>query len=177
MMKITAVAAFALVAGNARADLGDTVTTAQQKYGEPQKGLFEHEVDYVHNNCRIEQYYNNVGVCVAVNYFRLDGKPFSKAVNAHLDADNLPSWTLNANGNGWSTIPWTDDTATRNTVEYRWTNGSSTFQVINGQSLRDGVWYCNRMYVLPEGIAVMKADTVNYQQAHAAPTPAPSPSV
>jgi hypothetical protein len=150
----------------AKADLGDTITTSQQKYGEPQKGLYEHELDYTHNQCRIEEYFNDAGICVGVKYFRLDGKPFSAKVNTHLDGANLPTWTLNANGNGWTKAPFNDTDYIRNTVEWTWTNGAATYTMINGQSCYADGWYYTRMYITPEGADVLMADVASYKQTH-----------
>ena len=113
MMKITAAAAFALVAGNAYADLGDSLAKSREHYGQPVKIEKRDLADYVTETYVpvnkdgnafglqvVQTYYCEKAVMVA---FYLD-RPFTDEWINFLDQHNVPKgteWIVADEGKMW----------------------------------------------------------------------------
>jgi hypothetical protein len=158
-------AACGLAADNALADLGDTFTTADQKYGRGQNDNLKHEMVYWNNGLRIQQTYNDLGVCVLVRFTRLDRKWINDNLSNYLDTQNLPPSALDPllesgliNGHSWTTDMWPESEVTHDTTSYSWTNGKAHFQVIVGQFKDQDGWLFSRVYMVPEGVTINQAD-------------------
>ena len=161
---LLALSALAVATCPARADLGDTIASSQEKYGEPKQGIFQHEVDFINNGWAIEEYFNDSGICVSVNFIPLDGSPITKKIRSLMDGRNIPPALLNPNGNGWTHKKWEDDVSAKNATAYTWTNGNYYLLVVDEQVKRGDAWYYSRMYVTPEGGQILKADVQAYQE-------------
>jgi hypothetical protein len=172
MMKVTmAAAALALPAGSAKADLGDTITSSEAKYG---KGTVAAPmICYIHNGWWIRQTYNANEVCVMVEFARLDGKPITDKQYRNMDANNLPPYTINANGNGWVTTKWDNNDSFRNVTCHVWSNSQEWWEVYGGLMHwgDDSKWFYGRTYVTPNGLSIVhQVNQENQQKTDAVQT-------
>jgi hypothetical protein len=160
--------ALAATTGITCADLGDTLASAEAKYGKGVRStVFSHEVDYQHNGWVIQETYNDSGICVHVEFIKQNGYITPKN-RRNMDTNNLPSYTNTINGNGWVKSKWPDKSNMKDTFSFTWTNGNVSFQVFECLS-RYGdspTWYSSRTYVTPEGVAMIKQENAEHDAAH-----------
>jgi hypothetical protein len=160
MKKLIAISIAILAIGSpAFADLGDTKITSEQKFGQGKPTGNQNEFGYTSGGYFISQLYNESGVVVSADFFRLDGKPITPKMGGLMDQHNLPAWSINPQGNGWTHEKWDNQTNFKNTVNFMWSNDITWLQVVAGQShIGNGKnWYYSRWYLVPEGVAIIKA--------------------
>jgi hypothetical protein len=155
----TILLACALFPALAGADLGDTLETARNKYGEPSTTRSPQILAYIHGKkYRVWQTYDAAGRCVIFEYSLLNGGPLTSASLAELDrANHLPGALSPRLSPGWVQVKWPDSSTQRNWISYQYTGGTSLYQVMAGQSRDDTGWYYSRMYLNAAGIQMIKA--------------------
>jgi hypothetical protein len=131
------------------ADLGDTIASAQSKYGEPSMTKTAQILAYLHGTkYRVWQSYVD-NVCVIAQFALVDGGPLTTSDCRELDHDNLPAGLTPGVGQGWERITWP------NTVSYQYTGPEQQlYQVMESWDKTDGY---SRMYLHTAGIAFIKA--------------------
>jgi hypothetical protein len=155
LLFLTAVTSLTIAAN---ADIGDTITSSEAKYG---KGnVTAPFITYVHNGWWIKQTYNANEVCVLAEFARLDGKPITSSQQDNLDLNNLPSYTLNPNGKGWVNTKWNNDSTFHNVISHLWSNSEGWSQVLSGQFRYgdDTKWFYGRTYITPAGNDIVRQE-------------------
>jgi hypothetical protein len=161
MSRVSLLLLLALVPGWAAwADLGDTMSESELKYGPPTATGSPQIWTYTHDRYHIWQIYDGDGVCIVAEFRLMNNGPFTPAQCAELDHANLPTGLEPGDGPGWDITKWPDNSTDRDTVSWQYTgvDGAIYFQGITGQSRSDNIgWYFYRVYLTGTGIEVIKS--------------------